>query len=433
MDPVIGVSILLLPLAIFATALGLRIAADMQPESSWTGLRRQRLFRASYTMLGIGLFVLIATVILGRPEALIMFLLFLGASIQLIDIEMQLVSSRSRGQEAELLWMLATSIRSDRNLADDVEAYARGSWGKRHTQLLELAERLRHGLPHSELAVPQGLLSRSAMLEIQAGIQSGKLAEALRHAAIKQTQRLTDSTGTMNAHSALTYPLAVFTVMLLIVGFVMYFIIPKFKRIFDDFGTELPSLTIALIQVSDMFVNYWYLGLPLLYPVFIVAGVIAKAQHDGWHVLWQKWGGRWLVRPHTSDVLRSLASTVAMGAPLERGLDPFVSSSGPILLQRRAAAIRYSLTQGASCWSLLEREGFLHTREVVLIEAAQRANNLPWALETLADSLDRRWLFRLAAVMELLRPVSILMLGAVIAFVAVGLFMPLVKLLNDLS
>ncbi len=433
MEQLIGASIFLLPIVVFGVALVLRISSEIQPEASWSGQLRKQLFVSSYATLGIGLLILLATALLGRPIAMIVFVLFLAAATQLIDIELRMAATRRRGQEVELLWMLATSIRSGRNLADDVEAYARGSWGDRHKRLLELAVRMRQGLPHSELAVPQGLLSRAATLEIQAGLQAGKLAEALRHAAVKRTQQLTDATDTVDAHAAITYPLAVMSVMVLMVGFVMYYIIPKFKKIFDDFGTELPRLTVLLIHISDMVVNYWYLGLPLLYPAFVAAGVISKAHFDGWPVLWQKWGGWWHVRPHTSDILRSLASTVAMGVPLERGLDPFVSSSGPVLLQRRAAAIRYGLAQGDSCWGLLEREGFLITREVVLIEAAQRAGNLPWALELLAESLDRRWLFRLAAAMELLRPVAILALGVVVAFVVIGLFMPLVKLLNDLS
>ncbi len=433
MEVLIAVSIVLLPLALFGAALGFRIAADAQPETSWSGSRRRTLFVMAYLMLGIGLFVLLATVMLGRPLAMISFVMLVVATAQLVEAELKLAGSRRRAREAELLWMLATSVLSQRNLADDVEAYAGGSWGMRHKRLLELADRLRRGLPHSELAVPQGLLSRTATLEIQAGIQSGKLAEALRSAAVKHTRQLTDDSHSLDAHAAVTYPAAVLVVMTLIVGFVMYYIIPKFKKIFDDFGTELPVMTRTLIGGSDAVVNYWYLASPLVYVVIASIVTVAMAHVYGWREMWQHWAGRWMVRPHTSDVLRSLASTVELGAPIERGFDPFVSSHGPILLQRRAAAIRLGLSQGESCWELLARERFLKPNEIALIETAQRAGNLPWALRALADSLDRRWLYRLKAGLELLRPAAILVLGLLVAFVAIAIFMPLVKLLNDLS
>ena len=372
MQVLIAVTIILLPLALLGAALGLRVASDAQPETAWSGTRRRMLFTLAYVFLGIGLFVLLATAFLGHPLAFFVFMILMLAVAQLVEAELKLLGSRRRAQEAELLWMLATSVVSHRNLADDVEAYARGTWGKRHERLVELARRLRGGLPSSELAVPQGLLSRTATLQIQAGLQSGKLAEALRDAAIKQTRQLTDGTHAVDVNSALTYPAMVLTVTVLIVGFLMYWIIPKFKKMFDDFGTELPEMTKTLIGMSDAVVNYWYLAAP----VFLLTGgaVVAAAMshYYGWPVLWQQWAGRWMVRPHTSDVLRSLAGTVEVGAPLERGLDPFVSSSGPILLQRRAAAVRLALSQGEPCWELLARTGFLKESEVVLIEDSGR-------------------------------------------------------------
>ena len=54
---------------------------------------------------------------------------------------------------------------------------------------------------------------------------------------------------------AMIYPVAVITVATGIVGFIMYWIIPKFKKIFQDFGIELPGITIALIAVSDWVVR----------------------------------------------------------------------------------------------------------------------------------------------------------------------------------
>ena len=100
MEVLIGVSIVLLPLALFGAALGLRIAADAQPETSWSGPRRRTLFVLSYLFLGIGLFVLLATAMLGRPLAMIAFVMLVLAATQLAEAELQLSGSRRRAQEA---------------------------------------------------------------------------------------------------------------------------------------------------------------------------------------------------------------------------------------------------------------------------------------------------------------------------------------------
>src|SRR5205809_3457771 len=63
--------------------------------------------------------------------------------------------------------------------------------------------------------------------------------------------------------SAMIYPIVVILVAGAILGFILYFIIPKFKKIFMDFGVDLPEITIVLLRVSDWVVQYFYL-IPLI-------------------------------------------------------------------------------------------------------------------------------------------------------------------------
>ncbi|MBT6495352.1 MAG: hypothetical protein HOL01_12445, partial [Planctomycetaceae bacterium] len=72
-------------------------------------------------------------------------------------------------------------------------------------------------------------------------------------------------------------------------------------------------------------------------------------------------------------------------------------------------------------------------RETALLSAAERAGNLDWALRRTADNVDSRISFRFNALVEFVRPVLMLLYAGVVGTVVVGLFMPLVKLLNDLS
>ena len=78
---------------------------------------------------------------------------------------------------------------------------------------------------------------------------------------------------------AMIYPVAVITVATGIVGFIMYWIIPKFKKIFQDFGIELPGITIALIAVSDWVVDYFYL-IPAIPVCFWLMAKIIQQEQD---------------------------------------------------------------------------------------------------------------------------------------------------------
>src|SRR3954451_1830821 len=66
--------------------------------------------------------------------------------------------------------------------------------------------------------------------------------------------------------SAMVYPAVVISVACLIVGFILYFIIPKFEAIFKDFGVDLPAMTTFLIHASHFVVDYFYVV--ILLPVF---------------------------------------------------------------------------------------------------------------------------------------------------------------------
>lgn len=423
----------IVPMGIYLLAMILRFAADAQAETPWSQPKRTLLFALSYLLIGVGfvsvLFTFFITGILGGG---MLFVLFLGAA-QMLDVELKIGGKRRLAQQAETLWLLATTVRRGGSLADDLEALAHGAWGLRHRRLMEMATRIRQGTPLSEIIVPQGLLSRSATLEIQGGLQSGHLYEALRSAARRQTREMVEDTLSANAQATLMYPTVILTTCTLVVGFVMYYIIPKFKKIFDDFGTELPEMTIMLINASDAFVNYWYLLTPVLYVPLSLAIAIGFAEFHGWRVVSRVTLGYWFSRPHAADLLRYLSQAVAAGRTLPQALDGLKSGNVPWLLQCRANDMRSAIMRGEPAWQQLERQRFLSASEVVLVESAEDVRNLSWTLNAIADAIERRWRYRVSALMKLMGPAIVVILGIGVGFIAVALFLPLVKLVNDLS
>src|ERR1700753_3200822 len=103
---------------------------------------------------------------------------------------------------------------------------------------------------------------------IKAGEAGGRLAAILHRLADfkEKAQSLK-----RRVKSAMVYPAVVITVAVAIVGFILYFIIPKFEAIFKDFGVALPGMTIFLIKASHFIVDYFYVVLlsPLFFWIFI--------------------------------------------------------------------------------------------------------------------------------------------------------------------
>lgn len=433
LDTGLAVLILIAPMAIFLVALGVRIAADSQPESFTAAPVRLLMLAISYSLLAIGFVALLFMAFVNIGAAISEMIFFALAVSQLADIELKVAGKRRQAQQAELLWLLATTVSSGSNLASDLESYAKGSWGLRRRRLLDLAKRIRQGIPLSEIVVPQGLLPRSATLEIQAGMRSGRLHEALRSAALRQTRELIDDSQAGRAQLALMYPAVMITSASLLVGFLMYYIVPKLKKIFDDFGTELPQITKALISASDNVLHFGLLIWPLVVLPVVLFVIASVAQFHGWRVVSQKLVGFWFARAHAADLLRFMSQAVASGRPLQQSLDGLAYMDVPSLMQRRVSLMTSAIVQGDSCWQQLRRQRFLRHKEVALLEAAEKVGNLPWAMNAIADGIERRWSYRLRGLMEVFGPLVVVLIGMAVGFIALGMFMPLVKLLNDLS
>ena len=434
MDPSITFVLSCGPFATLIIACLLRAISAAQPEVTATGDRRRILNFISYILTVIAIFGMVFLTFTSGAVGFVGLLLAIFLAFLMADAEIRIAGARDRARQVEFVWLLALAVKSGRPLSEEIEAYAQGTWGRRHRLLVDMAERLRNGVPLTELAVPQGLLPRSAAMQIHAGVVSSSLPSTLRKTALRVTRDLIYDDESANSGGSLIYPAAMIPIACLIVGFLMYYIIPKFKKIFDDFGTELPQPTILLIQLSDSVVNFWYVfGLPLFYIPIVIFIFVSMAQYYGWRVMLQSVFGGWFIRWYTTDVMRAVAQSVEQKIPLDQALNSIAKHPGPIRLRDRLAWAVESLQAGSPNWQTLQAAGLLKHSETLVLETAEQTGNLPWALETLATNLERRSAFRVSAFMEFVRPILLIGMSVIVGFVAIAMFLPLIKLLNDLS
>jgi type II secretory pathway component PulF len=100
---------------------------------------------------------------------------------------------------------------------------------------------------------------------------------------------------------------------------------------------------------------------------------------------------------------------------------------------RLLAAVAGKAYQGASWHTSLAHAGLISSADAAVLAAAERADNLPWALEEMADSAIRRQTYRLQLALHCLYPLVLLLLGGLVAFFVIGLFLPLISLIQGLS
>ncbi len=96
---------------------------------------------------------------------------------------------------------------------------------------------------------------------VSAGEASGTLDDALRRVAAQQEK---DAAMMSKIKGALTYPVIVLVVILLVVGFMLLTVVPQVKNLYKDLGKELPVLTQIMVGTADFFINYWWIVVILL-------------------------------------------------------------------------------------------------------------------------------------------------------------------------
>jgi general secretion pathway protein F len=377
--------------------------------------------------------------LLGRVLIAALSFLLLASLLQLLGVVVWIIlvfalveGSRKylATQQHGLLWLLTVSTERSMPLGPAVEALAQERGGSFSRRARRLAELLDAGvaLPDALDQCP-GLLPRYAAPTIRVGAETGTLAEALRRTA---TVHGLDEPIWMALQGKIAYLLLLPALGFLLLIFIMIKIVPAFVKIFHDFHTALPSLTIALIQVSSFSVNYWYLLLPLylLGPALLF---YLPIRYFGW-TEWDLPGmGRLTRRLDSAEILDTLALVAGQQRPMLEGIATLAHSYPKERIRWRLSQAATDVMLGGDWCESLRRHGLIRRPELAILQAAQRVGNLPWALTEMADSVRRRLAYRVQAAAQLVFPPIIILMGLAVMFIVVALFLPLVALITKLA
>jgi type IV pilus assembly protein PilC len=338
--------------------------------------------------------------------------------------------------------------------------------GRLKNSLLDVCDEIEGGSTLSEaLAKSPKAFDRLYCNMIRAGEAGGALEVILRRLAefMERSQALK-----RKVKGALVYPIVVVLVAVGILAFIMIKIVPQFKKIFDDFDSELPAMTQTLIDISNFTVNYWYL-LPLI-PIGVV--LVIKAiklipyGRFGWDLFMLKVVifGQLVEKNILSRSTRTLGTLLSSGVPILEALNITKETSGNMmferLFQRTSDAIRdgeaiakplkvHSIPPfnvvamlfwtvfvpgiGALLYLTRYKKPVVDDLVVNMVDVGEESGELDTMLYKVADNYDEEVAVLTESLTSLMEPLLIIFLGGAVGFIVVALFMPLIKLINDLS
>ncbi len=236
---------------------------------------------------------------------------------------------------------------------------------------------------------------------------------------------------------AMIYPAAVITVAIAIVSGIMIFIIPKFKKIFLGFDVELPDITIMLLNFSDLFATYWWVL--VISPIaFVLMIKLIKKNKTGafvidWIALKIPLMGKILQKSTVARTMRTLGTLIASGVPILEALTIARDTAGNNVFKRAFDNIHSAIREGESIAVPLREARIVDDIVVNMVDVGEETGALDTMMYKVAEVYDEEVAVAVDGLISMLEPIMVVVLGFIVGFIVIALFMPLVKLLNELS
>ena len=236
---------------------------------------------------------------------------------------------------------------------------------------------------------------------------------------------------------AMIYPVVVIMVACGILTFIMIWIVPKFKKIFEDFGTELPGMTIFLIEASTFTVHYWWVLPVVPFTFWVFIKLVRKFRRGRFVVDWIRLRipifGNILEKVIVARTMRTLGTLVASGVPILESLIICRDTSNNAIFERAYQKVYDSIREGESIAAPLRETRVVTDMVVNMVDVGEETGDLDTMLYKVADTYDEEVDVLVEGMVSLMEPLMIVFLGLVIGFIVIALFLPLIKLLNELG
>ncbi len=237
---------------------------------------------------------------------------------------------------------------------------------------------------------------------------------------------------------AMIYPTAVISFAVLIVTGIMYFVIPRFEKIFEDFDTELPQLTEILLTISRWITGGGWMVI-LLSPIgFVLLAKLIRQSQGGRYVMDSlKMNipvmGQIVSKSSISRFSRTLGTLLAAGVPILEALNITRDTVGNEVYAKAMGQVHDAIREGESFAGPLRQARVVDAMVVNMIDVGEETGDLDKMLMKIADNYDNEVQALVDALVSLLEPVMVIVLGVIVGFIVIALFLPLVKLITELT
>jgi type IV pilus assembly protein PilC len=237
--------------------------------------------------------------------------------------------------------------------------------------------------------------------------------------------------------SAMTYPAVVFSfAMLMLIG-LLFFVLPKFKAIFETMGLDLPLTTKLMLNSSDYLKAYWYIALVFMVGSAVLAKMFAKTEKGRYQIdnlkLRMPIFGDLMLKTGVSRFARTFGTLISSGVPVLRALEIVADTAGNRVISETVNRARHSIKEGEKISTPLFGSKIFPVMVTQMIAIGEETGRLDQMLVKVANFYDDEVDNTLKSLTSLIEPLMIVGLGLIVGFIAVSVISPIYSLVGSLG
>ncbi len=269
--------------------------------------------------------------------------------------------------------------------------------------------------------------------------QAGEMGGVLEGALMRVADQLEkDASLRRQIRSAMVYPTLVIVFAVGVMMALVAFLVPVFEGVFKQFGGKLPAITQVSVLLSHAVVGYWWL-------IFGLAGGIAVA-----FTKWKKssWGrpqwdrfrlrvpmkiGTIVQQVAVARWSRTLASLTSAGVPLLQSLEITGRTGGNIAVEEAMDSVIASVKRGGTIAAPLAQAPIFPTMVTHMVGVGEETGALDTMLDKVAEFYEDQVEASVKALTSILEPIMIIVIGGIVGFIVISMYLPLFTVYNSIK
>ncbi len=232
--------------------------------------------------------------------------------------------------------------------------------------------------------------------------------------------------------AAMAYPVVVFTLIVGITIFLMVFIVPRFKDIYDSLKVDLPVITSFLLNLSVFLHNYFIMVFLGMIALTVAILIYSRTEFGGRQVDWLKLNvpvfGPLFSKVALSRFSRTFATLIDSGVPILGSLDIVAAAVGNRLLAQDIREARESVRQGTALAVPLSASPRFPPMVSHMVAVGERSGSLGELLHKVSEFYDQQVKAAIESLTSLIEPLMITVMGCLVGSIVLSVFLPILRI-----